>query len=261
MNRVSASGSGPVLELRGLRKAFGALVVAADVDLSVMPGECHALIGPNGAGKTTLVHQIAGSSLPDAGAIFLGGHDVTLMPAHARAAMGLARSFQITSVIPDLSALGNVALAAQAKARHPLSFFRHAARDTALNASAMQGLERVGLGQRSHIRASALAHGEKRALEVAMALASNPEIILLDEPLAGMGREESRAMIGLLGRLKGTVALLLVEHDMNAVFQLADRVSVLVAGRIIASGTADDVRGNAAVKAAYLGTGEGQEVP
>ena len=264
---MSAGTSGPaVLALERVSKAFGALVVADSISLEVRAGEFHALIGPNGAGKTTLIHQISGALTPDEGRILLGGLDVTGLPAHARALAGLARSFQITSIIPSLTARGNVALAAQAHGPGPLSFWRGAAPDAALDAEADAALAQVGLQSRGDAPASALAHGEKRALEVAMALAAKPRLILLDEPLAGMGREESRAMTQLIASLKTGAgksgegetrehapAILLIEHDMEAVFALADRVSVLVAGRIVASGTPDAVRADPAVKAAYLG--------
>jgi branched-chain amino acid transport system ATP-binding protein len=250
-----------VLALEGVSKAFGALVVADGVSLEVRAGEIHALIGPNGAGKTTLVHQISGALTPDRGRILLDGADVTALPAHARAKAGLARSFQITSIIPSLSARGNVALAAQAHEPRPLSLWRCATPDAALDGKADAALARVGLQDRGGALAGALAHGEKRALEVAMALAARPRLILLDEPLAGMGREESRAMTQLIASLKqgkagkgeAAPAILLIEHDMEAVFALADIVSVLVAGRIVASGRPDEVRANASVKAAYLG--------
>ncbi len=250
-----------VLALKAVSKAFGALVVADDVSLAVRAGEIHALIGPNGAGKTTLVSQISGALTPDSGTIRLMGQDVTHLPAHARARLGLARSFQITSIIPSLTARGNVALAAQAQDRGRMSLFARAEPDAALDAAAEAALDRVGLRHRANAAASALAHGEKRALEVAMALAARPRLILLDEPLAGMGREESRAMTGLIATLKqgkdaqpgDAPAILLVEHDMEAVFALADTVSVLVAGRIIACGAPEKVRADPAVKAAYLG--------
>jgi branched-chain amino acid transport system ATP-binding protein len=248
----------PVLELRAISKAFGALVVADSISLMVHAGDIHALIGPNGAGKTTLIHQISGMLAPDRGQIILNGADVTRLAAHKRARLGLARSFQITSIIPSLTARGNVALAAQAQDKHAASM-RHRADDTRLNAIAMEALARVGLSDQADSPSATLAHGQKRALEVAMALAASPKLILLDEPLAGMGREESRAMITLIASLTGrpgSPAILLIEHDMDAVFQLASHVSVLVAGRIIATGSPDDMRRNRAVKAAYLGEGD-----
>ena len=245
--------SGPAIALAGLNKAFGALTVTDTVTLDVRPGEIHALIGPNGAGKTTLIHQIAGTLAPDGGTITIGGVEMTGAPAEARARAGLARTFQITSILPSLSALANVALAVQAHAARPLDLFAAAEPDAALNAPARAALERVGLGARAEIRAGALSHGEKRALEIAMALALEPRAILFDEPMAGVSREESRRLVALLASLKGRYAMLLVEHDMEAVFSLADRVSVLVYGRIIASGTVEEVRANPEVKAAYIG--------
>ena len=246
----------PALRLVGLSKAFGALVVSDKVDLDIRPGEIHALIGPNGAGKTTLLNRIAGTLPPDEGAVWLGGEDITTLAPHERARRGLARTFQITSVVPSLTALGNVELACQAHADTPLSLWRRAEGDAALEAPARAALAATGLADRAGALTASLAHGEKRALEVAMALAVEPMLVLLDEPLAGMGREESRAMIALLQGLRGRFAMLLVEHDMEAVFALADRVSVLVAGRVIATGSPEDVRADPAVRAAYLGDGE-----
>lgn len=243
----------PVLALSGIRKAFGALKVTDDVSLAVAPGELHALIGPNGAGKTTLVHQISGMLRPDTGSIRFRGQDITGFSPERRARAGLARTFQITSTIPSLSVLENVALGAQARAAHPLALFRNAARDEALNAPAWAAIDAVGLADRAHVLAGRLSHGEKRALEIAMALTLEPAAILLDEPLAGVGREEGERLITLLQSLKGRYAMLLVEHDMEAVFALADSVSVLVYGRVIASGEPEAVRADPAVREAYLG--------
>jgi branched-chain amino acid transport system ATP-binding protein len=243
----------PVLVLDGVRKSFGALNVTDGVSLCVAPGELHALIGPNGAGKTTLVHQISGTLAPDAGTIRFRGRDITGLNAQQRARQGLARTFQITSTIPSLSVLENVALGVQAKAARPLSLFRDAARDETLNRPARAALEAVGLVERAAVPAGQLSHGEKRALELAMALALEPAAILLDEPLAGVGREEGERLIALLKSLKGRYAMLLVEHDMEAVFALADTVSVLVYGRVIASGEPGRVRADPAVREAYLG--------
>lgn len=243
----------PVLVLDGIRKSFGALKVTDGVSLAVAPGELHALIGPNGAGKTTLVHQISGMLTPDDGTIRFRGEDVTAFNAEKRARHGLARTFQITSTIASLSALENVALGVQAKASHPLSFFRNAASDERLNRPARAALDAVGLSERAHVPAGSLSHGEKRALEIAMALALEPAAILLDEPLAGVGKEEGERLIALLKSLKGRYAMLLVEHDMEAVFALADTVSVLVYGRVIASGNPAVVRADPAVREAYLG--------
>jgi branched-chain amino acid transport system ATP-binding protein len=245
----------PLLAVRGLVKRFGALCVTAGVDLDLGAGEIHALIGPNGAGKTSLVQQIAGSLQPDAGAIRFAGQDVTRLAPHRRARMGLARSFQITSVVPSFSAAENVALAAQARAGHTFRFLMPAWRDREISMRALAALETVGLAARAQVPAAALSHGEKRSLELAIALALEPRALLLDEPMAGTGHEESRRLVTLLQQLRGRFAILLVEHDMQAVFALADRVSVLVAGRVIASGEPDAVRRDAAVRAAYLGEG------
>lgn len=243
----------PVLALSGLHKRFGALQVTDNVSLALAPGELHALIGPNGAGKTTLVHQISGMLKPDAGAILFRGADVTALSPQRRARAGLARTFQITSTIASLSVLENVALSAQARGPRPLALFGDAARDEALNGPARAALEAVGLAGRAHVSAGRLSHGEKRALEIAMALTLEPAAILLDEPLAGVGREEGERLIGLLRSLKGRYAMLLVEHDMDAVFALADTVTVLVYGAVIATGDPASVRADKAVREAYLG--------
>lgn len=243
----------PVLALDGVRKSFGALKVTDDVSFSVAPGELHALIGPNGAGKTTLVHQISGMLRPDAGSIRFRGTDITGLSPEKRARAGLARTFQITSTIASLSVLENVALSVQARATHPLALFRNAARDERLNGPAWAAIDAVGLSERAHVPAGRLSHGEKRALEIAMALTLEPAAILLDEPLAGVGHEEGARLIALLKSLKGRYAMLLVEHDMEAVFALADKVSVLVYGRVVASGDPAAVRADPTVREAYLG--------
>ena len=243
----------PILVLDHLRKAFGALVVTDDVSLDLRPGEIHALIGPNGAGKTTLIHQITGTLTPDSGRILFEDSDITLLPPHERARRGLARTFQITSIVPSFSALENVALAVQARDAHPLKLFGNATGESELNARALAALAAVGLDCRADVTAGRLSHGEKRALEIAIALALEPKAILFDEPMAGVGREESGRIVELLAGLKGRYGMLLVEHDMDAVFSLADRVSVLVYGRVIASGTPGEVRADPAVRAAYLG--------
>jgi branched-chain amino acid transport system ATP-binding protein len=243
----------PVLSLRGLVKNFGGLRVTDHVDLDLMPGEVHAVIGPNGAGKTTLIHQISGFLAPDAGTVTLAGRDVTRLPPEARARAGLARSFQITSVLPAFSALENVALAVQARAGSSFRFFAAVAREAALNDQAAAILEQVGLGARKETAAGSLSHGEKRTLEFAIASAMEPRAMLLDEPMAGAGHEEGERLVQLMMQLKGRVPMLLVEHDMDAVFRLADRVSVLVYGKIIATGTPEQVRANPEVRAAYLG--------
>jgi branched-chain amino acid transport system ATP-binding protein len=243
----------PLLALQRLRKSYGALCVTDDVSLDVVPGEIHAVIGPNGAGKTTLIGEISGAVRPDAGRVVLRGEDVTRLPMHARARRGLARSFQITNLLPDFSALENVALAAQAHAGSSFRFLRAARSEGRLNARALEALTRVGLAHRAGTRASQLAHGEKRSLELAIALVGNPALLLLDEPMAGTGREETSQLIRILQELKGRHTILLVEHDMEAVFALADRISVLVYGRVIATGSPEAIRGNDEVRQAYLG--------
>jgi branched-chain amino acid transport system ATP-binding protein len=245
--------SEPVLRIEALCKHFGGLLVTDSVTLAINPGELHAVIGPNGAGKTTLINQISGLIRPDAGRIELGGRDVTALPTHARAALGVARSFQITSVLPRFSALQNVALAVQARSGSSFRFFGHADHEQALNEEAEAVLAEVGLSARAHVPALALSHGEKRVLELAIALAMRPKLLLLDEPMAGIGRDETERLIGVLRALKGRFPVLLVEHDMTAVFALADRISVLIYGRILASGAPDVVRADPAVIAAYLG--------
>ncbi|MFI5000485.1 MAG: ABC transporter ATP-binding protein [Reyranellales bacterium] len=243
----------PLLSTHGLVKRFGGLVATDSVSIDVAPGEIHALIGPNGAGKTTLVSQITGNLAPDSGTIRFAGRDVTRLPTHARVRLGLARSFQITSVLREFTAIENVALAVQAHAGHSFRFLADVRYDRKLRDPAWLGLQAVGLDQRAGTLASALSHGEQRQLEIAMALAGDPRLLLLDEPMAGMGVEESQAMIGFLRALRGKRAMLLIEHDMDAVFQLADRITVLVYGRAIASGTPEEIRANAAVREAYLG--------
>jgi len=243
----------PVLEVRHLAKRFGALVVTDDVSLELRRGECHALIGPNGAGKTTLVHQISGLVVPDRGTVRLDGADVTRLPAHARARRGLARTFQVSSVLDGFSVLENVALAAQARSGSSLRLWGRAAAEPALNARARSALAEVGLADRAELPAGALAHGQKRALELAIALALEPVALVLDEPMAGVGLDEGERLLALLEALKGRVSMLLIEHDMTAVFRLADRVSVLVYGRLLASGSPAEIRADPRVRAAYLG--------
>ena len=241
-----------MLEVTDLRKSFGALRASDGISLSILDGETHAIIGPNGAGKTTFIAQLAGNLRPDAGRIRFGGEDVTHLPAHARARRGLARSFQITSVYPDFTVLQNVALAVQG--RHGAAgFWRDARTDESLLLPSRAILGDIGLAERADVLAANLAHGEQRQLEVAIALATQPRLLLLDEPMAGMGAEESQRMIGLLSKLKGRHTMVLVEHDMDAVFRLADRISVLVYGRLIATDTPERIRANEEVRRAYLG--------
>jgi branched-chain amino acid transport system ATP-binding protein len=242
-----------LLAIRGLSKRFGGLLANDRVDLDVVRGETHAIIGPNGAGKTTLIGQLAGDLRPDAGAIRFAGQDVTRLDAPLRSRLGLARSFQITSIFREFSALDNVALAVQAHRGGSFRFWRSARAEPALREPARLVLDAVGLGARADALAANLAHGEQRQLEIAMALATEPRLLLLDEPVAGMGLEESQRMVRLLGTLKDRITIVLVEHDMDAVFSLADRISVMVYGRIIATGTPPEVRGNEQVRRAYLG--------
>jgi branched-chain amino acid transport system ATP-binding protein len=243
----------PLLSTDRLIKRFGGLVATDAVSIDIRPGEIHALIGPNGAGKTTLVSQLTGNLKPDAGRIHFAGRDVTHLPTHARVRLGLARSFQITAVLREFTTLDNVALAVQAHAGHSFRFLADARRDQDLRRPARQRLADVGLEARADALAATLSHGEQRQLEIAMALAGDPSLLLLDEPMAGMGVEESQRMIAFLRGLKGKRAMLLIEHDMDAVFQLADRVTVLVYGRAIASGTPAEIRANPDVRQAYLG--------
>ena len=242
-----------MLATEALVKRFGGLVATDQLSIAVTEGELHAVIGPNGAGKTTLIAQLSGELLPDAGTIRFFGEDVTALPAYQRSLRGLARSFQITSIFQEFTALDNVALAAQAHAGHSFRFWRPARRDPRLREPALAMLDQVGLSARADVTAAHLAHGEKRALEIAMALATGPKLLLLDEPTAGMGPEDSARMVRFLARLKGSLTILLIEHDMDAVFALADRITVLVYGRAIASGLPTEIRDNPEVRQAYLG--------
>lgn len=243
----------PVLRIVDLRKSFGALRASDNVNLEIAGGEIHAVIGPNGAGKTTLVAQICGQQRPDAGTIFFNGRDITAVPQEKRPALGLVRSFQITSIFPDFTAQENVMMAVQLHAGHSFHFFADAAKDTALTGPALEFLRIVGLEDAAGSPAYALSHGQQRRLELAMALALKPKMLVLDEPMAGMGTEETNHVIALLSQLKDSVTMMLVEHDMDAVFALADRISVLVYGQIIATGSPDEIRNNARVREAYLG--------
>jgi len=246
----------PMMEIRALRKSFGGVVATDDLTLDVGAGELHAVIGPNGAGKTTLISQLSGALMPDSGTIRFDGRDITRMPPHARSRRGLARSFQITSIFHEFTALDNVALAVQAHDGHSFAFFRDARRESRLRDPARAALARVGLEARADVTARYMSHGEHRQLEIAMALATHPKMLLLDEPMAGMGPEESGLMVDILKGLKGEQTILLIEHDMDAVFRLADRITVLVYGRVIASGTPEEIRASAEVRNAYLGEGE-----
>jgi len=243
----------PILRVEALVKRFGGVVAVDGVSLELARGEVRALIGPNGAGKTTIVHLLSGALAPDAGRIAFAGRDITRFPFHERVALGLARSYQITSIFRRFSALENVALAVQARTGSSLSFWRPLARERVLFDEARGYLERVGMGARADAPAGSLAHGEQRQLEVGLALATHPQLLVLDEPTAGMGPEEASRMVALLQGLKGAVTILLIEHDMDAVFRLADRVSVMVNGGVIATGEPAEIRANAEVKRAYLG--------
>ena len=248
---------GTLLQVDGLVKSYGGLRATDHASLSVQAGEIHALIGPNGAGKTTLIQLISGALAPSAGCIQFDGMDITRMPMHQRVAHGLARSFQITSIFQRLSVLDNIALAVQAHAGHNLNFWRPARRDAGRYAMAFDVAQRVGLALHINQLAGTLSHGEQRQLEVGLALATRPKLLLLDEPMAGMGPDESERMLSLLQSLRFDTTLLLVEHDMNAVFRLADRISTLVAGRVIACGPPDDIRRHPEVRRAYLDDDEG----
>jgi branched-chain amino acid transport system ATP-binding protein len=243
----------PLLHLQGLCKNFGSLVVTDDVTLDVHAGEMHALIGPNGAGKTTLINQMSGLIAPDAGTVVFAGDDITALPPQTRALRGMSRTFQISSILPGFPVVENVALAVQARSGSSFRFFGDAAAEPALNIPAMAALEAAGIADRANARAGELSHGEKRALELAIALAMQPRLLLLDEPMAGIGRDETERLVNLLLGLKGQLTMILVEHDMAAVFALADRISVLIRGRLLTTGSPAQVRADPQVVAAYLG--------
>jgi branched-chain amino acid transport system ATP-binding protein len=245
-----------LLKVEGLTKRFGGVVASDDIVLDVLPGELHAIIGPNGAGKTTLIGQLTGELAPDAGKIHFEGHDITALAVYERSAMGLARSFQITSLFRDFTVLDNVALAIQAHAGHSFRFWRAARTESELREPARATLARVGLSHRENDIVANMSHGEHRQIELAMALAGKPRLMLLDEPMAGLGPDESARMVATLRELKKEVSILLIEHDMEAVFALADRISVLVYGRVIACGLPAEIRANAEVRQAYLGEQE-----
>jgi branched-chain amino acid transport system ATP-binding protein len=242
-----------ILEVTGLVKRFGGLLATDHLSLSLQRGEIHAVIGPNGAGKTTFINQLGGEILPDEGRIVFDGHDITREPPFRRAQVGLGRSYQITSVFNDFSVLQNTALAVQAHAGHSFRFWRAAASEPSLVDPAMAALAQVGLAERAHTPVSVLAHGERRQLEIAMVLATGAKLLLLDEPMAGMSPLESEAVVALLKKLKGQCTILLVEHDMDAVFALADRITVLVYGSPVATGSPDQIRNQPEVREAYLG--------
>ncbi|HJS33720.1 MAG TPA: ABC transporter ATP-binding protein [Alphaproteobacteria bacterium] len=245
--------SAPLLQVSGVQKRFGGLVALDDAGLVLEQGELHALIGPNGAGKTTFIQILAGAERANAGVIRFAGHDITVWPMHRRARLGLARSYQITNLFADFTALDNLAMAVQAKRSGGYGCWRPVVRERAIFEDARATLARVGLAPRADAPARTLAHGEQRQLELGLALASGARLLLLDEPMAGMGREESARMLRLIETLKRTTTILLVEHDMDAVFQLADRITTLVYGRVVASGAPDEIRRNPEVRRAYLG--------
>ena len=242
-----------LLRVDQLLKYFGGVIATDRVDFSILPGEIHALIGPNGAGKTTLIHQLSGALRADSGRIFFAGRDITRASLHQRVHFGVARSYQITSIFRGSSVVHNLALAVLARTGSSLRFWRPLAMEDTLFEEARRLARQVGLGAREDVVAGLLAHGEQRQLEVGLALATRAQLLLLDEPMAGLGPEDSQRMVALLAGLKGTVTLLLVEHDMDAVFRLADRISVLDSGRIIATGAPEAIRSDAEVKRAYLG--------
>ena len=246
----------PLLKIQGLRKRFGGVIATDNLHLAVAVGGVHALIGPNGAGKTTLIAQICGEVAADSGRIEFAGRDIARMPAHERAAGGLARSFQITRIFGNLTVAANVALAVQARSGSSMRFWRPVAADQAMRAEAVDILTEFGLSSSAALPAASLPHAAQRRLEVALACACRPRLLLLDEPLAGMGADDALPMIELIGELKRRTTILLVEHDMEAVFRLADTISVLVAGRVIASGRPDAIRDDAGVRSAYLGEDE-----
>ena len=244
-----------LLQVSGLSRRFAAVDALKEVNLTVEAGEVHALIGPNGAGKTTFIHHLSGALVPDAGSIHFAGQDVTRLSMHQRVAAGMARSYQITNVFLGLSALDNVALAVQGRADAGSSFrfWQPVQAEKRLFDEAQQFLEQVGLQDKTQVVAGQLSHGEQRALELAMALATQPKLLLLDEPMAGTGPEESARMVDLIEHLARHVTILLVEHDMDAVFRLADRISVLVNGQLICTGEPEAVKNDPAVRRAYLG--------
>lgn len=245
-----------LLSVRHLVKHFGGVHATDDVSLDVREGEIHALIGPNGAGKTTLIGQLIGEIAPDAGMIIFAGEPIDSLTPPARVKRGLARTFQITQLLREETALANVALAIQVRQGHSFRFFANARKDESLVEPALHILSDAGLVGRAHVEVAELSHGEHKQLELALALATQPKLLLLDEPMAGLGAAESREMTQALQALKGRMTMLLVEHDMEAVFALADRISVLVYGRIVATGTPAEIQANAEVRAAYLGEGD-----
>ena len=245
-----------MLKVNSLVKSFGGLLAIDKLSFQVETGQLHAVIGPNGAGKTTLISQISGELKPDSGTIFFDGNDISETPIHLRSELGLARSFQITNIFLEMTTWDNVALAVQAQTGHSFHFWKDARKEPNLREPALEFLKQVGLEERNNILAGQLSHGEQRQLEIAMALATRPKMLLLDEPMAGMGPEESKAMVKILLGLKRKLTILLIEHDMDVVFTLADMITVLVYGRGIATDSPDAIRNNPEVQAAYLGEEE-----
>jgi branched-chain amino acid transport system ATP-binding protein len=246
----------PLLQVEQLVKRFDGLTATDRANIKVCAGEIHALIGPNGAGKTTLIHQISGTLKPDSGRIVFDGVEITRLAIHQRVARGLARSYQITNTFPRLSVLDNLVLAVRARDGSSFGLWKSARNEALTHEAAAAVADRVGLMRKLDCFAGSLAHGEQRQLEMGLALATRPKLLLLDEPMAGMGPDESERMVELLQSLRGEVTMLLVEHDMDAVFRLADRISVLVFGHVIASGKPSAIRQDAAVRKAYLGDEE-----
>jgi branched-chain amino acid transport system ATP-binding protein len=253
MGQAQGAAMSAALSIQGLTKRYGGLCATDGLSLELPAGELHALIGPNGAGKTTLIGQISGELFPDEGSIRFDGVDVTRLPVYRRSLLGLSRSYQITQVFREFTALENVAMALQAHAGHSFRFWRSAASDCRVRQAAQSALDRCGLGHKAQTPAGELAHGEHRQLELSMALVTEPRMLVLDEPMAGMSQIESEGIVALLRELKGRYTILLVEHDMKAVFALADRITVLVYGRAIATGTPETIRNSPEVRSAYLG--------
>ena len=243
-----------ILSISDLSKTFGGVVATDDLSLDIEQGELHAIIGPNGAGKTTLIAQLSGEIFPDNGRIVFQEKNITMLPPYKRSHLGIARSFQITSLMLEMNVIDNVALATQANEGHSYKFWKSARDDLDLRQSAMHALKEVGLEGRKFEKVQNLSHGEHRQLEIAMALATQPHLLLLDEPMAGMGAEEGKKILKILKKLKKRKTILLIEHDMDVVFALADRITVLVYGRAIASGSPQSIKTDERVREAYLGT-------
>lgn len=243
----------PVLKVAGLIKRFGGLIATDNLSLDILPGEVHAVIGPNGAGKTTMISQLIGELRPDAGSIRFMGQDITTMPVHRRSHLGIARSFQITSIFLNFTALENVMLSVQAHDGHSFRFWRDARSDPRLREPALAALAQVGLQERADVVASALSHGEHRQLEIAMALATKPKLLLLDEPTAGLSRSDTQRVMHLIESLKGRYTIVLIEHKMDVVMRISDRITVMYFGEVLAEGTPQEIRANPKVREAYLG--------